>query len=392
MYQNQSRVVRLLLVLLQFDLYVSRLYTVIPSYLPITNWHLPLTPKRLMPPTCCALLFSYVVTAHCSSLHVIIATHSAKRTAYCLSSRKVDCTPFQQLYHDYVNSARDFIPLTLSIPLVQRPFYNSKSSIPNGSASPFGRITFRPLFFAMALRSPLLSAAAAAGTRPHQIPGRSPSSSLLGEADKFAGEAPGAHRFCQSSRSRTKPYRVTPNSKPIRNSNAKLSELAFRGKNHEDSRAYAVSIWNKTKPCTATPGSKPIQSNAKLTAQSSPSDERITRILEPLPIAKLSCAESAELLTSIRRCLGLAFIPWAPESNIRQSLSQGCRACSPEQDTRRLRHSYKCDADRASERSDRILIFSEIQALFKALWGLCAWRPRWDSAAKNQLKGIGRGG
>ena len=38
------------------------------------------------------------------------------------------------------------------------------------------------------------------------------------------------------------------------------------------------------------------------------------------------------------------------------SLSQDCRRCYPEQDTRRLRHPYECDADRVSEESDLIPI------------------------------------
>ena len=52
-------------------------------------------------------------------------------------------------------------------------------------------------------------------------------------------------RPLSSFRNRTKPCRVTPDSKPIRNSNADRSELAFLGKNCKDSRAYAVSIWNR---------------------------------------------------------------------------------------------------------------------------------------------------
>ena len=83
--------------------------------------NLPWTPKSLMPPICCALLFPYVVTAHHSSPHVIIAAHSAQRVAQILiSTRKVDCTSFQQSHHDYVTSARDLLPFTLSIP----PWFN----------------------------------------------------------------------------------------------------------------------------------------------------------------------------------------------------------------------------------------------------------------------------
>ena len=135
---------------------------------------------------------------HCSFSHVIIVTLSSQRTAYCPDShrmKKVNYTPFQQLHYDYVTPARDLLPFTLSIPpwfnlvlsFIGRPFYNSKSSIPNGSASPFGRIMFRPPSFAMTPGSRSSSAAAAARTHPHQSLGRSPLLlPPLGEVDKLA--------------------------------------------------------------------------------------------------------------------------------------------------------------------------------------------------------------
>ena len=177
-----------------------RLHRVTPPYLLPTNWHLRLT-RRVY---CLISAVPYpVATAHRSSPHVI-ALHSAQRIAQILiSSRKVVCTPFQESHHDYVTSTRDLLPFTLSIPpwfnlvlsFIGWPFYNSKSSIPNGSASPFGKITFwvRPSSsaFAMAPGSRPSSAAAAARTRTHQSLGRSPPPSPLGEADKLAGVVPG---------------------------------------------------------------------------------------------------------------------------------------------------------------------------------------------------------
>ena len=122
---------------------------------------------------------------------------------------------------------------------------------------------------------------------------------------------------------------------------------------------------------------------ARPTAQSSPSNEKITRILESLPIAELSCAESAELLTSTRRSLGLSIIPWALEPDIRQGLSQGCCGCYPEQDTRRLRHPNKCDADRASEESN-LSFLHEIQALGQGPAGIACARPRPQAQIKQR--------
>ena len=47
--------------------------------------------------------------------------HSAQRVAQIfISAKKVDCTSFQQLHHDYVTAAHDFFPFTLSIP----PWFN----------------------------------------------------------------------------------------------------------------------------------------------------------------------------------------------------------------------------------------------------------------------------
>ena len=57
------------------------------------------------------------------------------------------------------------------------------------------------------------------------------------------------------------------------------------------------------------------------TAQSLSLNKRLTKILKPLPIAKLSCAESAKLLISIKKGLGLSLIPWAPEPDIRHGLN-----------------------------------------------------------------------
>ena len=54
---------------------------------------------------------------------------------------------------------------------------------------------------------------------------------------------------------------------------------------------------------------------ARSTAQSSPSDEKIIRILEALSIAELSCAESAKLLISTKKSLGLSLISWAPDQD-----------------------------------------------------------------------------
>ena len=70
------------------------------------------------------------------------------------SSRKVVYTSFQELYHDYVILSRGLLLFTLSILQIGQPvvlciraldcrFYNSKSSISNVSASPFGKITIR---------------------------------------------------------------------------------------------------------------------------------------------------------------------------------------------------------------------------------------------------------
>ena len=66
---------------------------------------------------------------------------------------------------------------------------------------------------------------------------------------------------------------------------------------------------------------------ARPTAQSSPSDERITRILEPLPVAELSCAELVELLT-LTKSSGLGFTPRAPDPD---PCRQDFRGCSLEQ-------------------------------------------------------------
>ena len=136
-----------------------RLHRVTSFYILTTNWHLRLTQRVY----CLIPVVPYpVATAHCSSPHVIVL-HSAQRIAQILiSSRKVVYTSFQESHHDYIISTRDLLPFTLSIlswfnlvlSFIGWPFYNSKSSIPNRPASPFGRITFRPPFFAMAPRSP----------------------------------------------------------------------------------------------------------------------------------------------------------------------------------------------------------------------------------------------
>ena len=158
-----------------------RLYRVTPTYLFTTNWDLLLIPEILMLPICCTLLFFYVVTAYCFSPHMIIIAHSTQRIAHwqiLISTKKVNYISFQQLHHNYVTFTRNLFLITLSIPpwfnlvlfFIGWLLYNSKSSIPNGSASPFGRIMFRLLLstmtpgsllslsaFAMAPRTLLLS-------------------------------------------------------------------------------------------------------------------------------------------------------------------------------------------------------------------------------------------
>ena len=100
---------------------------------------------------------------------------------------------------------------------------------------------------------------------------------------------------------------------------------------------------------------------ARTTAHSLPSDERITRILEPLSMVELSCAESAELLTLFRSS-GVGFIPWA--LNPDHQLSWFSLMLSGV----RLRHPYECYADRASERFNLIPILrSRLKPLVKAL-------------------------
>ena len=49
--------------------------------------------------------------------------------------------------------------------------------------------------------------------------------------------------------------------------------------------------------------------------------------IEPLLITKLSCAESAKLLTSIKKILELSLIPWVHELNICHYVNYGCYRC-----------------------------------------------------------------
>ena len=93
---------------------------------------------------------------------------------------------------------------------------------------------------------------------------------------------------------------------------------------------------------------------ARPTAHSLPFDERITNILEPLPIAELSCAESAEFLTSTRRSLGLDFTPQAPDPDYQlfgflPTFPSGLLWILSGAGYKRLRHLYECDADRAQK-------------------------------------------
>ena len=156
-----------------------------------------------------------------------------------ISSRKVVCISFQKSYHDYVTLTRNFILFTLSILLIGQPvvlciralgwqYYNSKSSILNGSTSQFRKsvvkiFVFWPLSFAIAPQACLLSAAAAARTRLYQNLNRSLFLPLLlSKVNKLVKEALRAH-FLLSIWSKTKPCGVMLISKPIRTSKATRS-------------------------------------------------------------------------------------------------------------------------------------------------------------------------
>ena len=106
----------------------------------------------------CSFLPRNSCTVHRSSPHVTAAyspdSHLNKKSRLHTFSEIVS----RLRNPAHVISTRDLLPLTLSIPPTGQPvvlcvrslgwrFYNSKSSIPNGSASPFGRITFRPFVF-----------------------------------------------------------------------------------------------------------------------------------------------------------------------------------------------------------------------------------------------------
>ena len=112
-------------------------------------------------------------------------------------TKKVDCTYFFRFCTLFTKSrhmslARDLLLITLSIPLsnstwyyfIGWPFYNSKSSIPNGSASPLRRITFRSLSFTIA------SGSHATRRSPRIITSVDP----VGELDKLAGAQGTARR------------------------------------------------------------------------------------------------------------------------------------------------------------------------------------------------------
>ena len=134
-------------------------------------------------------------------------------------------------------------------------------------------------------------------------------------------------RYLSSFRNRTKPCRVTPDSKPNWSSKDVYSKLACLRKNHEDSRVFINSIWSRVS------GTLNINQELKI----------------GLP----------------------TLITWPKQSGFSWILSGA-----------RLRHPYECDADRASEESNPSF-GSRLKPLVNALSGSRAWRPRWVSAAKN---------
>ena len=127
-------------------------------------------------------------------------------------------------------------------------FYNSKSSIPNGSASPFRKSTSRPLSLVLYDSTKILFFVIMTARRsPQSFSSYSwqGNQTRWGSPRSLGSIQPRSIRPVSSLQNRIKPCRITPDNKPIQNNNANCSELTLLEKNCKDSRAYAVSSWNR---------------------------------------------------------------------------------------------------------------------------------------------------